>query len=113
MTRPSACARNAASTATMHSSMPSSAATSARDRKSVPPRFTALLEALGDRPGEQRDHDLVVARDVVAAATAGAGRTLHDVHARPVMANHVEVGGDEGVRRTGVQVPAHGQCLEE
>src|SRR5690606_11097801 len=70
-------------------------------------------ESLDHRPGQQRHHDLVVARDLVADTAAATRRTLHDIHAGAVVLHHVEVCRDELAWHTFIYVAAHGQRLEE
>src|SRR5690606_30208813 len=49
-------------------------------------------------PREQRDHQLVMAGDLVATTAARARGPLDHVHAWAVVPHHVEVGGDELAR---------------
>ena len=70
-----------------------SSATSATARRRLS-RATATLPGVEDGRAEQREHDLVVAGELVALAVAG-GRALDDVHLRAVVADEVHVDGDQ------------------
>src|SRR5688500_10688057 len=54
-----------------------------------------------------------MAGDLIDAATASACGTLDDVHARTVLADHVEVGSDEHARHAVADVSTDGECFEE
>src|SRR4051812_31054629 len=69
-------------------------------------------ESRHDSPSQQRDHDLVMAGDLVALS-ALERRALHDVHARPVMALHVEVGGHESGRFSIAEIARDGERFQE
>ena len=65
------------------------------------------------RPCKQRYHDLVMSRDLVALPAPRPYGPFHDVHAWPVVPDHIEVRGGECTRRAVVNVARDGECLEE
>lgn len=56
-----------------------------------------LVETFHDRPREERHHELVVARDLVAGSATECG-TLNDVQSWPVLSQHVQIAGREAYR---------------
>jgi hypothetical protein len=67
-------------------------------------------ELVDHRPRQQWNHDLMVARDLVASPTVQC-RPLDDVHARPIVTLHVEVARDEALWPPLVEIAGDGQRL--
>jgi hypothetical protein len=55
----------------------------------------------------------MMARDLVACTAARPGRPFDNVHARAVVADHVEIGRYKRARPAVVDVPAHRERLQE
>src|SRR5437899_4895160 len=70
------------------------------------------LQRLNNPPSQQRHHDLMVPRYFVALA-AELGGTLHDVHARAIVALHVEIAGRKVGGFAVVQIARDRQRLQK
>src|SRR6185369_16631441 len=74
--------------------------------------FVLRVESIEHGPREQRDQKLVMSCDLITAPTVHGG-TLYDVHARPVVALHVEIDRDEVARTSIVQIAGDRERLEK
>src|SRR5690242_3329378 len=71
-----------------------------------------LIERVDHGPREQRNHDLVMAGDLVAFPAVECW-ALHHIHAWPILALHVEIDRHEVARLSAAEVARDRQRLEK